>query len=271
MVPKKIHYCWLSGDPMPRSIRKCMDTWRRVMPGYELKLWDTSNFDVASVPFVEEACRMRKWAFAADYIRMYALYHEGGIYLDSDVKVLKPFDDLLDCSFFSSLEYHPTQIERDGAMLMIDADGRRVKDGYVSGIQIQAAVMGAEKGCPFVRDVLDWYLGHSFIKPDGTLMTGSYINYSCVASENDNCLVVPIQCVKTVPLPDGNPGSVLFVQGDRPDNAVDLETPVEGVPEGFWAVPVETGISDTYNVEIKSGVEEGAVVFTQVQTESSWM
>lgn len=171
MVPKKIHYCWLSGDPMPRSIRKCMDTWRRVMPGYELKLWDTSNFDVASVPFVEEACRMRKWAFAADYIRMYALYHEGGIYLDSDVKVLKPFDDLLDCSFFSSLEYHPTQIERDGAMLMIDADGRRVKDGYVSGIQIQAAVMGAEKGCPFVRDVLDWYLGHSFIKPDGTLMT----------------------------------------------------------------------------------------------------
>ena len=107
--------------------------------------------------------------------------------------------------------------------------------------------------------------------PDGTLMTGSYINYSCVASENDNCLVVPIQCVKTVPLPDGNPGSVLFVQGDRPDNAVDLETPVEGVPEGFWAVPVETGISDTYNVEIKSGVEEGAVVFTQVQTESSWM
>ena len=67
-------------------------------------------------------------------------------------------------------------------------------------------------------------------------------------------------------------GTVLFVQADsRPDNAVDLETPVEGVPEGFWAVPVETGISDTYNVEIKSGVEEGAVVFTQVQTESSWM
>lgn len=171
MVPKKIHYCWLSGDPMPRNIRKCMDTWRRVMPDYELKLWDTSTFDVTSVPFVEQAYRMRKWAFAADYIRMYALYHEGGIYLDSDVKVLKTFDDLLDCSFFSSLEYHPTQIERDGAMLMIDADGRRVKDGYVSGIQIQAAVMGAERGCPFVSDVLDWYSRHSFIRPDGTLMT----------------------------------------------------------------------------------------------------
>mgnify|MGYP001063917424 FL=1 len=107
--------------------------------------------------------------------------------------------------------------------------------------------------------------------PDGSLMTGSYVTYSLVASENDNCLVVPIQCVKTVPMPDGTTGSVLFVKGSRPDNAVDLEVPVEGVPDGFWAVPVETGISDTYNVEIKSGVEEGAEVFTQVQTESSWV
>ena len=171
MIPKKIHYCWLSGDPLPRKIRKCMDTWRRVMPDYELKLWDTNNFDVTSVPFVHEAFRERKWAFAADYIRMHALYTEGGVYLDSDVKVLKRFDDLLGCSFFSSLEYHPTQIEKDGAMDMLDADGRRVKDGYVSGIQIQAAVMGAEAGCPFVKDVLDWYESHSFINPDGTLFT----------------------------------------------------------------------------------------------------
>ena len=154
MIPKKIHYCWLSGDPLPRSIRRCMDTWRRVMPDYELKLWDTRAFDVESVPFVSEAYHKRKWAFAADYIRMHALYTEGGIYLDSDVKVLKPFDDLLDSKFFSSLEYHPTQIERDGAMAMLDAQGRRVRDGYVSGIQIQAAVMGAEAGCPFVADVL---------------------------------------------------------------------------------------------------------------------
>lgn len=171
MIPKKIHYCWLSGDPLPRSIRRCMDTWRRVMPDYELKLWDTRAFDVESVPFVSEAYHKRKWAFAADYIRMHALYTEGGIYLDSDVKVLKPFDDLLDSKFFSSLEYHPTQIERDGAMAMLDAQGRRVRDGYVSGIQIQAAVMGAEAGCPFVADVLEWYRTHSFVRPDGTLMT----------------------------------------------------------------------------------------------------
>ena len=106
---------------------------------------------------------------------------------------------------------------------------------------------------------------------DGTLMTGSYINYSLVASENDNCLVVPIQCVKTVPLEDGTTGNVVFVKGDRPDNAIDLTVPVDGVPEDFWAVPVEIGISDTYNVEIKSGVEEGTEVFTQLQTSDVWM
>lgn len=139
------------------------------MPDYELKLWDTKAFDITSVPFVEEACRKRKWAFAADYIRMYALYTEGGIYLDSDVKVTKRFDDLLGFSFMSSLEHHPTQADKDGAWDMIDADGHRIKDGFVSGIMIQAAVMGAEAGCPFVKDVLDWYGQQSFINPDGSL------------------------------------------------------------------------------------------------------
>ena len=106
---------------------------------------------------------------------------------------------------------------------------------------------------------------------DGTLMTGSYVNYSLVASENDNCLVVPIQCVKTVPMEDGSTGDVVFVRGERPENAIDLTVPVDGIPEDFWAVPVEIGISDTYNVEIRSGVEEGTEVFTQMQTADVWM
>lgn len=171
MIPKKIHYCWLSGDPFPKKIKQCMDTWRKVMPDYEIKVWNTHNFDVDSVPFVREAYEHRKWAFAADYIRMYALYHEGGIYLDSDVKILKRFDPLLDHSFMSSLEYHPTQVEKDGSMAMLSADGHRVKDGYVSGIQIQAAVMGAEPGSKFVADVLDWYAQHRFVNDDGTMLT----------------------------------------------------------------------------------------------------
>lgn len=172
MIPKKIHFCWLSDDPYPRKIRKCMDTWRKILPDYELKLWNTHTFDIANSPdYVKEAYARRKWAFAADYIRMYALYTEGGIYFDSDVMVLKPFDEFLQHTFFSSLEYHPTQIERDGSMSMIDDQGIRVKDGFVSGIQIQAAVMGAEKGTPFVRDVLEWYKDKKFLKADGSMAT----------------------------------------------------------------------------------------------------
>ena len=190
MIPKKIHYCWLSGDPLPRNIRKCIDTWRRIMPDYELKLWDTKAFDITSVPFVEEACRKRKWAFAADYIRMYALYTEGGIYLDSDVKVTKRFDDLLGFSFMSSLEYHPTQADKDGAWDMIDADGHRIKDGFVSGIMIQAAVMGAEAGCPFVKDVLDWYGQQSFINPDGSEEYEAFYRIDMAAVDNPENVVV---------------------------------------------------------------------------------
>ena len=107
---------------------------------------------------------------------------------------------------------------------------------------------------------------------DGTLMTGSNVTYSLIASQNDNCLVLPIQCVKTVPLETGETGSVVFVKtGSRPDNAIDVDmSAFTDVPQkGYWAVPVETGINDNYNVEIKSGVNEGDEVFTQVTTTQS--
>ena len=96
MIPKIIHFCWLSGEPYPARIRKCMETWRKAMPDYERKLWSLDNFDITSAPqFVRDAVAARKWAFAADYIRMYALHTEGGFYLDSDVVTLKRFDDFL--------------------------------------------------------------------------------------------------------------------------------------------------------------------------------
>ncbi|EJX11040.1 polysaccharide biosynthesis protein CpsM(V) [gut metagenome] len=171
MIPKVIHYCWLSGDPFPSNIKNCMDSWKKVMPDYEWKVWNTKNFDIHAVPYVREAFEKQKWAFAADYIRMYALYTEGGIYLDSDVKILKPFDDFLPYSFFSSLEYHPSQIEKCGVRDLINEEGVRIKDEYVSGIQIQAAVMGAEAGNPFVKEVLDWYAGEHFLKADGSIRT----------------------------------------------------------------------------------------------------
>lgn len=173
MIPKVIHYVWLSNDPFPSKIKKCMETWQTIMPDYEIKRWSTENFDISAAPnYVQEAFKQRKWAFVADYIRMYALYHEGGIYLDSDVKILKPFDEFLHHNFFSSLEYHPLQIEMTGAREMIDAEGNRIKDGYVSGIQLQAAVMGAEPDCQFVKDVLDDYQTRTFEMPSGPKGSG---------------------------------------------------------------------------------------------------
>lgn len=148
-----------------------MDTWHKTHPDYEIVRWSTKNFDINAVPYVKEAYEARKWAFAADYIRMYALYTQGGIYLDSDVLLLKRLDDFLDNSFFSSMEYHPIQIEKCDSMRHLDDEGHRIEDVFIQGIQIQAAIMGAEKRCPFVKEVLDWYEGKHFVKEDGSLRT----------------------------------------------------------------------------------------------------
>ena len=101
---------------------------------------------------------------------------------------------------------------------------------------------------------------------EGNLQVNSYINFKITASENDNCLVLPLQCVRKVSQEDGSTMDVVFVKGDRPDNAVETPMLEEEIPDGFWAVPVEIGISDNTNVEIKSGVEEGTEVFTQIQS-----
>ena len=100
-IPKIIHYCWFGGNPMPDSFQKCIDSWKQVMPEYEIVCWDESNFDLTSVPFVSEAAEMKKWAFVSDYVRLYALYYQGGIYLDTDVEIVQPLDRFLMHSFFS--------------------------------------------------------------------------------------------------------------------------------------------------------------------------
>ena len=105
---------------------------------------------------------------------------------------------------------------------------------------------------------------------EGMIQVNSNIQYSLIASQNDNCLILPIQAVRTVSLEDGSSATVVYVSGDRPENALDGVMADEEIPDGFWAVPVEIGISDNYNVEIKSGVEEGTEVFTQTQVMEAW-
>ena len=142
MIPKIIHLCWLSGDAYPQKIQKCLDSWKRFLPDYEIVLWDTNRFDLSSSNWVKQAFENKKYAFAADYIRFYALYHFGGIYLDSDVEVIKCFDDLLDLPYFIGAEKAQTP---------------------------EAAVIGAEKGCDWIKQCLDYYDNRSFIKDDGSL------------------------------------------------------------------------------------------------------
>lgn len=142
MIPKIIHLCWLSGDPYPSKITKCLKSWKQYLPDYEVILWDTNRFDVNSSLWVKQAFEKKKYAFAADYIRFYALFHMGGIYLDSDVEVLRSFNDLLDLPYFVGAE--KSQMP-------------------------EAAIMGAEKGCDWIGKCLEYYQGRSFIKEDGSL------------------------------------------------------------------------------------------------------
>lgn len=132
----------MSGDPFPSDIQKCIDSWKRILPDYEIWLWDTKRFDLSTSVWVTEAYDKKKYAFCADYIRMYALFNYGGVYLDSDVEVLRSFNDLLTLPYFI---------------------------GYESKQYFEAAVIGAEKGNPFIGDVLAYYKDRHFVKENGSL------------------------------------------------------------------------------------------------------
>lgn len=133
MIPKKIHLCWFSGEKPNRFTRNCIKSWRKVMPDYEIRIWDANSFDFNSVPFVKDALEARKWAFVADYIRLYALYTEGGIYMDSDVKTFKRFDAFLDNEFFI------------GSQPMGDK------------ADVESAIFGSVSGHPYLKECLEYY------------------------------------------------------------------------------------------------------------------
>ena len=142
MIPKKIHYCWFGGNPLPELARKCIASWRKYLPEYEIKEWNETTFDIHSNAYVEEAYEARKYAFVTDYVRLYALYHEGGIYMDTDVEVLKPLDDLL---------------------------GYEAVSGFETETQIQTSLMASLEGHTFIKELLADYDVIHFKRADGTL------------------------------------------------------------------------------------------------------
>ncbi len=103
MIPKKIHYCWFGENPLDELSLRCIASWEKFFPDYEIVCWNESNFDITQIPFMQEAYHEKKWAFVSDVARLIVLYQHGGIYFDTDVEVIKPFDDILNkanCGFF---------------------------------------------------------------------------------------------------------------------------------------------------------------------------
>ena len=145
MIPKIIHYTWFSGDPFPEKIQNCINSWEKHLSGYEFKLWDMDAIRGIDSVFLKEALTERKWAYAADFVRLYAVYHEGGIYLDTDVFVYKSFDELLSLSAFIGKE-----------------DSVHFEGGFTAQY-LSSHCFGAEKGHPYIKDCLDYFQDRPFI------------------------------------------------------------------------------------------------------------
>lgn len=141
-IPKIIHYCWFGRGLKSKSVFECIESWKRILPDYEIIEWNESNFDISQNAYVQEAYNEKKWAFVSDYVRLYALYNFGGIYLDTDVELIKNIDCFLIFSNFMGLE-----------------DKSR----------IMTAVIGSEKGSAWIKYLLDDYSNRSFYKNNGSL------------------------------------------------------------------------------------------------------
>lgn len=141
MIPKIIHYCWLSDDPIPEQFKMYMDTWKKYLPDYEFILWNFDRFPKEKSVWVQQAFDNKKYAFAADYIRLYALYNWGGIYLDLDVEVVKSFNPFL--------------------------NAREMICRETTGVP-EVAVLGVEKKCEWIKICLSRYENRHFIKEDGS-------------------------------------------------------------------------------------------------------
>ncbi len=157
MIPKIIHYCWFGGAPKSAFIKRCMQTWKKKLPDYKWKEWNESTFDINSVPFVREAYKAKKWAFVSDYVRLYALYTEGGIYMDTDVKVIKSFDEFLTYNFFSAHEKHPFFYEPQNLSLLNKDLTLKNPDIMVEGWAILSAIMGSVPRLPYIKECIEHY------------------------------------------------------------------------------------------------------------------
>jgi hypothetical protein len=145
MIPKIIHYVWFSKD-MTLEARNYIDGWKKIMPAYEIIHWNANNFDVSKYKWVKQAVNHKKWAFAADFIRLWAIYNYGGIYLDADVEVIKSFDPLLNLPYFLGIE-------------------QSIDEPDIP----EMSTFGAEPELTWIKDCLDYYDNRDFVNENGEL------------------------------------------------------------------------------------------------------
>lgn len=139
-MEKTIHYCWFGGKKLPKKVKKCIKTWKKYLPDYKIKEWNEKNFDINSCNFVKEAYENKKWAFVSDYVRIYALYHEGGIYFDTDMKIIKDVSNIIDKDFVMGFE----------------------DSGYVG-----TAFIGVkEKKNKYIKEIMEYYNNISHFNPE---------------------------------------------------------------------------------------------------------
>ncbi|MBO4814313.1 MAG: glycosyl transferase [Muribaculaceae bacterium] len=161
MIPKVIHYCWFGHNPLPKLAQKCINSWKKYLSDYEIKEWNEDNFDLDKYPYAKEAYENKKYAFVTDVVRLYALYHEGGIYMDTDVEVIGSLDPFLHHIAFS---------------------------GFESETDVPTGIMASEKGGKWAKMNLDYYNDRHFIKENGefdmttnvTTITNLMLSYGLV-------------------------------------------------------------------------------------------
>lgn len=147
MIPKIIHYCWFGRGPLPELAQKCIASWKKYLPDYEIKEWNEDNFDVNIIPYTAEAYQAKKYAFVSDYARFWILYQYGGIYFDTDVEVIRPIDDIVERGNFMGFETDPKP------QLKADASEASVNPGLG---------MGVAPGLGIIKKMLDYYEGRHF-------------------------------------------------------------------------------------------------------------
>lgn len=153
VIPKIIHYCWFGGNPLPPLAEKCIESWKKFFPDYEIKRWDESNFDVNSIPYTAEAYKTKKYAFVSDYARFWILYRYGGLYFDTDVEVIRNMDDIIARGPFMGCEgfaEHSMKGPRDGATTLGVAPGLGL--GVNPGLGLYKKLLDVYADMPFDCD-----------------------------------------------------------------------------------------------------------------------